>query len=394
MREKKLFTQNAFLQVSFFIGYCTLSIYSVLFLKEAGYSTLEIGIASTVANLLGTFVQLWSGRLGDRARGLSLKSILLVHSVVMAAVMLPYLGGMPSLSIIYFSYVVFCGLAQAVQAPMNAVTVAFETAGHPIPFNVIRGFGSMSYGFTSLILGFYFDSKPITDLPYVLLASMLLYTLAILLLPKIPTGGQQLVNDRIRRTGRATDNFYRKYPVFLPLIVGFTLLFSGHIMINNYLALIVESRGGGPAETGIAVSVAITAEVLAMFSFAAVRKKISDRAILMTSTLVFTVKALLLLVSKNLEMVYLSQILQFGSFAFFTAGMSYFAAQLVEPQDLVKGQSVNTIIMSLGGAFGALAGGMALEFLPVNGALLLTVAISAIGCVIAMTGLVRAGRSA
>ncbi|MDD7593494.1 MAG: MFS transporter [Peptoniphilaceae bacterium] len=394
MRDRTLFRQNAFLQISFFIGFGILSIYSVLFLQKAGYSTLEIGIATTLANLLGTLVQLYTGRLADRARGLSIKAILLAQSVTMAVVMLPYFGGMPSLAVVFVTYLIYCGLAQAVQGPMNAVTVAFEKAGHAIPFNIIRGLGSMSYGVTSVLTGFYFDSQPIEHLPYFLFASSFLFSIAILMLPKPPTGGQQLADDRIRRTGKATEHFYAKYPVFVPLIIGFTLLFAGHVMINNYLALIVENRGGGPGQTGLAVAVAISCEVLALFSFTAIRRKLSDRTILFTSAFTFTLKAFLLYLSKNVAMIFVSQILQFGGFAFFTAGMSYFAAQLVEPQDLVKGQSVNTIIMSLGGAMGSFVGGFALHILSVNQSLLLTVGVSLVGTIVAVAGLVKAGKVA
>lgn len=391
MRQPSLFFKNALLQFTFFISFCMMTVFTVLYMQSLGFTTLHTGIIFGLANFFGAWLQMITGQMADSSKVVTIKEVLLAHAGIAALAMVPLAFFSASGFVVLASFFVFSLLAQAVQGPINAVSVAFEQAGYPIQFSVIRGIGSASYGLTSLLAGMYFDHHPLTQLPLLLFVSMTLFCLVIFLLPPVPVGQRRPGVKAVGVVDPPTQHFYRKYPLFIPLVIGFTLLFAGHMVINTYLALLVKNVGGGATEAGIAVSCAIVMEVISLFSYGHLRRHVSDRFLMGIAALVFTIKAIILYFATNVFWVYISQLFQFATFPFFTAGISYFSAAIVEKKDLVKGQNVVTIIMSLGGAVGSLLGGIVLNFLSVPSALLATVGISLAGSVIALTGIRQAG---
>lgn len=387
MRKRSLFFKNALLQFTFFISFCMMTVFTVLYMQSLGFTTLHTGILFGLANFFSAWLQLFTGRIADSSKRITMKHVLLAHAGLAALAMVPLAFFSVQGLLVPLAFFVFSLLAQAIQGPINAVSVAFEQAGYPIQFSVIRGIGSAGYGLTALLSGIYFDHYSLAQLPFLLFISMVLFGLVIFLLPPVPVGRLRSEKSTLGVVDPPTHHFYRKYPFFIPLVIGFTLLFSGHMVINTYLALLVENVGGGATQAGIAVSCAILMEVISLFCYGHLRQHVSDRFLMGTAAVFFTIKAVILFFASNVFMVYLSQLFQFATFPFFTAGISYFSTATVEKKDLVKGQNVVTIIMSLGGAGGSLVGGIILHYLPVSSVLLITVLLSLIGTVIALSGI-------
>ena len=393
MGRRSLFFRNALLQFSFFISFCVLTVFTVLYLQSVGFSTLDTGIIFGLGNLCGALLQLVTGQLADASKVISLRMVIFGHALLALVFMIPVVFFQATGFIIPVAFFVFVLISQAIQGPINAVSVAFEQAGYPISFSVIRGIGSASYGLTSLAAGFYFESRPITDVPLVLFCGMLLFMLCIFLVPPVPAGVNTLRDARVEPDSQPTKHFYRKYPFFVPLLIGFTLLFAGHMIINNFLALLVENVGGSSGQVGVAVSCAIVMETTSLMLYGRFRRMLSDRALMAIAACFFTVKAFILSQAADVGLVYVSQFFQFATFPFLTGGISYFSADVVEVQDLVKGQNVVTIIMALGGAIGSTSGGFLLNYTNAATALMVTVAISLVGTLIALYGIWSAGKA-
>lgn len=387
MSHRSMVIRNILPQASFYAAFCVQTVFQVLYLTNQGYSTLQIGMIVAGANLLGALLQIWTGRLADSAKGGSVKTILFAEGLIMALSMVPILLGVKKVGVVVGCFVIANLLGQAIQGPLTAVPVAFETAGYPVRFNVVRGMGSVSYGIASVLFGFYFNRAPITTLPLLLFLCVLFFTLLVIAIPTVPVEREQLHSDRITRTGRRSEHFFKTYAVLIPIMVGFTVLFAGHIIINLYMSLFVTSLGGHPSDAGIAVAIAIIMEVASFMVYARIRKHVPDRVLLLCSALFFTIKAFIFSRAEGMTLIYLSQALQFFGFGFFLSGLVYFIARIVAPEDLVQGQSVPTMIMSFGGALGAGLGGWAIDVFELHPMMHITALVSALGTIIAVYGI-------
>lgn len=386
MKDKRIFALNAFFQAAYYFSFSGVMVYSLLYLQKYGLTTWEIGIIFTLANFTGVFLQLITSKMADSGKMISLKGLLIIHALALAAFMAMPAFFTVSKLIKSLSFLAYIAILLSVQALLNSVPVIFERAGHKISFAVLRGMGSGFFGITTLLLGQYFEINPINQLSMILFILALLFLLSILLLPPIPEAKDIKESETVYIEEGGGVNFYKKYPVFIPLVFAFILVFLGHQMINNYLALIVQNVGGGPGQIGLASMLGTVMEMVILFSYIKIRKRISDLNLLIFSAIMFTVKIGLLSIAHNYLIVLFSQILQLFAFGIFVAAISYFAAQYVDKKDLVNGQSVSTIIMSVAGGLGSLLGGYLLAIMPVRRALFIGFLISLVGAgIVALT---------
>ena len=81
-------------------------------------------------------------------------------------------------------------------------------------------------------------------------------------------------------------------------------------------------------------------------------------------------------------MIYMAQVLQMGAYALFVPASVYYVNQIIEKNDMVKGQSFLTTSMTLAGVFASLAGGILLDMIGVHESLLLGAIVSVVGVVL------------
>ena len=95
-------------------------------------------------------------------------------------------------------------------------------------------------------------------------------------------------------------------------------------------------------------------------------------------------------------MIYLAQTFHMLSFGLFMpAAVSYIKAQ-VEPEDIVRGQSMLTVFMTLSNIVASLAGGALLEATSVHSTMLIVGVATVAGVAVALPAIVdsRAGKKA
>lgn len=84
-------------------------------------------------------------------------------------------------------------------------------------------------------------------------------------------------------------------------------------------------------------------------------------------------------------MIYIAQTLQMLSYAILIPASVYYANQIIEKSDSVKGQSMVTISIAASGIIANLVGGVLLDVISVKQVLLIGVGISIIGALIVIT---------
>ena len=81
-------------------------------------------------------------------------------------------------------------------------------------------------------------------------------------------------------------------------------------------------------------------------------------------------------------MIYYAEILQIGSYALFIPASVYYVSRLFKKEDMVKGQSMVTTAMTLGGVFASLIGGFLMDEYGTHQMMLVAVLLAFLGVII------------
>lgn len=391
MRNRRLTVQNIIIQFSFFIGFAGVLLFATLYLRDKGFSIEFVGLLLAGGNLFSAVLQQFSAKLADHSKHLSLRDVAAIQLALPILIMLPILL-FDSVPRFYYALVFFLLISFEIgsQSILNSISLAYESQGYKISFSVIRGFGSIGFSLASLFFGAFFKANPSDYLIVFVTASHVVTSIAIILLPQ--TAKVVRVLSEQADISKSPLDFYRKYPIFVPLVIGGTLIFMGHTLFSNFLIYIMENVGGTEDQMGIAAALAGFLEIVPMFSYSLLRKRVPDRISLMISTIFFTVKGVLLVIAVNPEMIYVAQTSQMLAYGLFTPSFTYFAHQVVEREDMVQGQAVTQILGMFGGAIGSILAGVVMGRFGVSVSLIMATLVSGIGTVIAIGGLSKGAK--
>ena len=391
-QDRKLNIQAMAMNFLFFMAYCAVIMFAALYMSSKGFAPMTIGIMLGLGNLFAAFLQNLLARWADRPDGPALKSLALGQIALSAITMAPLLVANLPKAYIFFAFLVQAVNLISVQTVLNTLTMTYEEMGHRLHFSIIRGVGSIGFAVTSLLLGFYVKTAPIDHVLWVEVFALLATGLIILTLPTIPkTRGRGLMSESDGGSSASSEDsseespsLLRQYPVFLGILVGFSLIFIGHTMINNYMAFVIDRVHGDPGHLGIAMMLSALSEMPAMIFYSRIRGKRGDAFWIKTAALAFTFKHLILSLASSMAMVYFSQAIQFFSFGLFTPALAYFAAGTVTVREKTRAQGIGIAVQSIGGAMGAFFGGATIQFLGVPATLYLMTALSVLGTAIVL----------
>ena len=183
--------------------------------------------------------------------------------------------------------------------------------------------------------------------------------------------------------------FLRRYPELGLLVAGSVGLYLSHMVVNTFAFQIVTAKGGGTEEMGIGSAIAALVELPVMMGFARINRRFSARTLLWVSGVFFTLKSLFTLLSPNLPLYYLTQVLQMGAFALATVASVQYIAETIPPEDAVKGQSWYIMATTIGNVIGAQAGGFFRDQWGVDAMLVFATVLSGLGAAIVFAAMHR-----
>lgn len=387
-KDRTLNIKAAAMNFFFFVCYCAGMLYASTYLISKGFNTAEIGLMLCCGNVLATVLQDYLARKADEIGGSSLIYLTIGQMLVVMVCLFPLIFWEMPRVYVFFAYLIAVMLLMSAQTSLYSITVAYETAGKSIKFSAIRGVGSFGFAMAAVLLGKYLLNKPIDQVIIVAFCGAFITIISMLSLPKIRVEGssnketkQDIDNSEVEKESSGKE-FFKRYPILLWMFTAFTILFSGHVFLNNYMAQIVQNVGGNSANLGFASMLAALCEMPAMFLYSKFRTWKSDGFWLLMAGICFTIKIGILALANNIFWIYVSQSMNFCTFGFFTPAYAYFANSVVEKADMVRGQSIGVAVMSLGGAFGSILGGGGMHFFGVTGSLFMITLFSTIGSIL------------
>lgn len=372
----------AFVQFVFWFSYGSVANFASVYLLDRGISNLVIGLITAFSSFVSILVQPKLATYVDREKSVSIKSILLILYIILVT-----LGGLLALfygqgAMINGILLGFAFLIVQVALPF-VIALATETLnqGKHLNFSLARGVGSVGYAVMSFALGKWIATTGAQVIPWTLICSTLVLMMVIWRFPFIKDKSQKApVTLAVKRGSFLT--FVGNYPVFSVVLLGCTLIYTSHILINNFAYQIVNDKGGTSEHMGILMGLAGLLEVLTMFAFTRLLKWRGSAFWFQISGVFFTLKCLGTLLAGSMGALYLVQIFQPLGWGLLTVSSVYYVNELMQKEDKIKGHAYMTMTLSIGSIIGSFVGGFLIDKAGVNGMLLASVLFGLVGTVI------------
>lgn len=375
MRRYGLTLRYAVLQAAYWMSTCLIYANTDVFLQAYGLSATQIGLELALSCAAAALIQPLVAAGLDRSRRVTLKAAIAgFAAVAMALAVITRLTDKALAVTLLFGFM--STVTIGVQPLINSVGFALIDSKQWVNYSAARGIASGCYALIVLLYAFVakFDVRYMLWL-YLGMNALMLVSLLLFRLPKADASAP-------RPKPTPTPLLLKRYWFFALMLVGLTLVFVGHQIINNFLIFIVEERGGGVAERGTAVSLSALVEIPMMILFVFIARKIRIETLIRFAGVCFTVKIALLLPNWGMTGVYISSLVQMLGYAIMIPASSYYVNALMEDADQIKGQALLTGAITASGVIASLVGGVLIDSLGAQGTLFVGTLLSGVGSVL------------
>lgn len=359
-----VFFTSASLMGLYWFGNAFILTYASIFLLDKGLSNTQIGLVLSVGGVLSILFQSFPSALADRFRSISLKlvmSLFLLLELILCAGIQAYSGNK---LLLMTEYALLEGADWAFLAFINASSMEYENHGYAVNFSVVRSFGSVLYGVSTLMLGLLSSRFGLGFLIPCLILVRTITLLNVLLMKNTRKSGTY------RKQTSGYLAFFREHPKLPFLLFGFFCLWMSGTSTNNYLIHIIRKAGGNNAAMGFISSTSAWMEVPFMLFCGFLLTKYSCASLLRISSFFYILKPAILLLASGIPMVTLGQYMQGPSYAIFTIASVYYMNHIIDAKDNAKAQALLGICTKgLSGIVANLVSGIMLDRFGINGML-------------------------
>ena len=381
MKEKKNLTINyIFVQIGMWAMYAPLMGYTSVFLLAKKFSNTEVGIISGLSCIISAILQAMISSYADKEKSKSVKALLIMIAglqVVLAGILLVIGNNFFLAAGIIFGALI--AIMQLMVPLTNSLAMEMMNQGKNINYGMARGTASMAYAVLVNSMGVFVkdDDLSIVPIATMLSASVLLVGTALFPFKKAERSVERETNN-----ASATKPFLAKYPKVALFLVGAICAYVGHNLINTFLYQIVVLKGGTHMNMGVCLALAAVFEIPVMFGFAFLVARRDSSTWVRVGSIGIMLKIIFTLIVPNVISLYVVQVLQLFGFATFVVATVYYANQVVEEFDRVKGQAYMTMSNTLGIVVASLLGGALIDICGTNGMMIIGSVIAIIGSIL------------
>lgn len=350
--------------------------YTTVYLLHLGLTNSKIGLLLALANLIAVIAQPLVASIADR-RVHTHKTLILIHifTICLHSLILLLFPLPVWLHAIAFGICII--LLYTMQPLVNAMAVDIMSRGAYVNFGIARATSSLYYSIATLAFGSILVRFGMPAIPAAMLLFGALFFLALFFFrPKLDPV-QSSCDEK-----QDQSHFFRRYPIFIPVLIGIVAIYFNYGIFNNYAIHIVRNLGGNSSQLGTALAIAAVSEVPAMMAFSYLFRRYGATRLFQISAVFYGVKTFLILMSSSMPMLYLAQTTQALSFGLYSTSSVYFVEEMVHSYDRSKGQAFITSAATLGNVISALLGGVFLDHFGVRFMLKAAFIVSAMGAIL------------
>ena len=373
MKEKKNLTINyIFVQIGMWAMYAPLMGYTSVFLLAKKFSNTEVGIISGLSCIISAILQAMISSYADKEKSKSVKALLIMIAglqVVLAGILL----------VIGNNFFVAAGIMQLMVPLTNSLAMEMMNQGKNINYGMARGTASMAYAILVNSMGVFVKGNDLSIVPIATMLSASVLLAGTMLFPF--KKAERIVDYETNNISPARP-FLTKYPKVTLFLAGAICAYVGHNLINTFLYQIVVLKGGTHMNMGVCLALAAVFEIPVMFGFAFLVARRDSSTWVRVGSIGIMLKIIFTLIVPNVISLYVVQVLQLFGFATFVVATVYYANQVVEECDRVKGQAYMTMSNTLGIVVASLLGGVLIDICGTNGMMIIGSVIAIIGSIL------------
>ena len=217
----------------------------------------------------------------------------------------------------------FMTLINCMMPLINAACFYYLKKNIVIDFGSARACGSIAFAAFSVVVG---KLTVMFGAPAVVASGIALNIFLLLITFSMPYYGDMVEGDSARvKSGGQQGSFFSKYPAFVIMMVGLSLVMSFHNCIQIYMLMILENVGGNSDNLGTAIAIAAVMELIVLFNYARLHKKFGAKKLLMVCGIFYCIRRALYLLATDVMHIYLIQTLQAVTFAMFASASTYYS---------------------------------------------------------------------
>lgn len=364
------------LQGCYWMLYCVGFVYVTYFLQEKGIAASMIGVVAAVCGVVSAFLQAYVGKLADRGHGMNWKSIM-IALIIMNTLVTVGLGLFAEGMMAVFLFAVFMIFINCMMPLVNAACFYYQKSDIVIDFGSARAVGSIAFAAISVAVG---KLTVLFGAPAVVGTGLALNLFLLLIVYSMPYYGDVAAQQQetAKKSG-GQGSFLAKYPAFVLMMIGLSLVMSFHNCIQTYMLMILEHVGGTSDNLGVAIAIAAVMELVVLFRFSVLHKKFGTKTLLLACGLFYCLRGALYFLATEVWHIYLIQTLQAVTFALYASASTYYADEMMADEDKVTGQGLMAAVLTVGGVIGNLQGGFTFDALGIEWMLGISLMIAAVG---------------
>ncbi len=305
----------------FYGGFCIYSSYMVLYLTEQGYSAFFCGFMSSLTLLINIIIQPVASYLVDTY--ISIKRYMAFSTGMM--VLLAFIAFWHTVSLwLCITIALMAVLIMPFSYLLDAWIDSSRELDTHLYYGTIRAGGSIGFGIISIMIGYfwvYFSNKVYFPAQAILFSLIFLF---LWLLPDIiPKNRRVFSKALIKSQESQTITFLQSFSMLITnqqyriIVVFFLLYWLSHRLVGSYLALIIQSRNGDAGLYGLVIGAGAVTEAIVMIVFATRSNLFSLEQMFKLSLLTACIRPLILLLTDNVALLLIAQIIQSISFALY-----------------------------------------------------------------------------
>ena len=385
MKFKNLTLKYAAITAAFMMMACAMN-YTYNFLSQSGFADGTVGIIITSVSVLGIVLQTVASSVVDKSDKIDEKRFIAL-TMTLTAAFSALLALAPNGSVFMVILAVIAFSLFALGMPfLNSMAFAYEAQGGKINYGLARGMGSLAFAIGSSLLGQLWGMFGKKLLPWYLVIFAVITLLLLMTMPdaKVEKSGSE--ENAAPKESLSYFQFFAKYKKVLWVFISLVLLYFCHMLVNVYLSKIIGTFVTDTSRIesiqGTALFLAAIAELPPMFLFSKISEKIPNNKLLTFAVIFYSIKHILVYLSKSVGMLYFAMLLQMLSYAIIIPATVYFANESVNPEDSIKSQAVLGMTTTIGSLLSSSIGGQLFQHLSVSNTVLVGVIASIIGTVI------------
>jgi MFS transporter, PPP family, 3-phenylpropionic acid transporter len=339
----------------FFLQYFAVGVfgpYLVVFLKQKLFSGAEIGLilgALSIAGLL--FQPVWS-YLSDILNQRRSLLLIALSGLILASFGLGYAASFLG---VFLWMILFSSMWAPVAPIISAITLDYlEEKDEVDTFSLLRLWGSVGFGVSSLIIGGLFLDHIQNYFSWVVAGVFL----SMAILSKfLPEKGRAFVYTGLEDIKELLRNSQFMFYLMGSLFVGATFG-----IYNNYMTLFLQSLEASSWLVGSIISVQAFVEIPIMMAVPFMLKRFSRRQIILVGALLLPIRWILFFLVQQPGWILPLQVLHgLPIISFFVISVA-FVDRLVNPKFRATGQGLySTMVMGIGSGLGVFFGGRVIE---------------------------------